>query len=920
MSILRYKQKLLPLGNPQSGGGSGGGGTTQSVSNSYSSVSPWAAPYVTSMLGAAQQQVFQTDPTTGQITGITPYSQYGLNGAGQSAADMQAAQSSVAGFSPLQQQSFNSASQLQTPGQFGQGSMAAGMGTMQALGAGQNLQNTLTNSNAMSQYMNPYIQNTLNPALQLSNQQYGITGMQNAAAATGAGAFGGSRSALQQGLNQQNQMLANNQLISNAYNTAYNNAQTQANNVANLGLQGAQAGITGGTALGNLGTAQLGAQQNIINQQNTLGQQGTAQNQAVINQAMQNYQTGQQYPMTQLTNLKNLISGFGTTDTTQTAQSATPGTAQLIGGAGLAGLGMVTAANNSPTINVNSTPTAATNDTANAGGASGGIASVKHGFKKAKAGGIMKMANGGIANAIYRKALNDPSSVPQQSLQDGTIQGLPAQLVQAMQANEKQQAQQPQQAPTSTVIQDIDAKQQQMQMAQDQKLLAAAPTILADLQVKRDIAKEKGDKKEVKKLDLAIDEITAKAQGVQAQMQAQAPQGQPQMAQGPQAAPPPQGIDAAMAQQQQAQAAQAQQPQQQDQAPQGIAQAAGGGIMAFRKGGEVKRFVEGGDIAAQLQASDPMQAPVVTSDNAVPNDKYLESIRASMRPQAATTAVTPAPVPAPNNSNLKPDNLGRYDANAGKANSQITIGPRGSSNPKPPTGPGTSPAEAIPQYDVKGATSDITNMIGNWSGMLNSLYNKDTTSDNLSNAFFKASQGMSQGIGRQALANAIGGFSSGYQQSQQSNQERKDKQLQQLMTLGLTGQQLQMEAAKLGISQAELNAKIPVLNAQANLYKFKAAHPGGATAGMGSVGGATVQSELNSLEGYKANPKSAPFFNSLPQDVQTGLSKYPVGSQSYKNAKAEFDAAADKYTSGRLNVMRAYGAKATPTVVNSDEI
>ena len=67
------------------GGSSGGGGTTQQ-SNQYSSLSPWAQPYVTSILGAAQNQVFQTAPNTtdasgnvtpGQITGINPYNAYG---------------------------------------------------------------------------------------------------------------------------------------------------------------------------------------------------------------------------------------------------------------------------------------------------------------------------------------------------------------------------------------------------------------------------------------------------------------------------------------------------------------------------------------------------------------------------------------------------------------------------------------------------------------------------------------------------------------------------------------------------------------------------------------------------------------------------------------------------------------------------
>jgi len=349
------------------GGGSGGGGTTQSVSNSYSSLSPWAAPYVTSMLGAAQNQVFQTAPSTtdangnvvqGQITGMNPYNAFGTSNGqggqyGMTANDMNAANAAVAPFGSLQNQSFQGAGNLQTPGQYGMATGAAGMGTMGALNAGQNLQNTLTSGNAMSQYMNPFIQNALNPALQLSNQQYGIAGQQMAGQATGAGAFGGSRNALQQGLNQQNQMLANNQLIGNAYNTAYGNAQTQANNVANMGLQGNQAAITGGNTLANIGASQNQTNLANLGVQNQYGQQQTAGQQAIINQAMQNYQTGQNYPMTQLTNLKNLASGIPMTDTTQNVQTAAPSTANLIGGAGMTGLGIAAMTGNSPTTNIN---------------------------------------------------------------------------------------------------------------------------------------------------------------------------------------------------------------------------------------------------------------------------------------------------------------------------------------------------------------------------------------------------------------------------------------------------------------------------------------------------------------------------------------------------------------------------------------
>ena len=835
------------------GGGSGGGGTTQSVSNQYSSLSPWAAPYVTSMLGAAQNQVFQTDPTSGQITGMNPYNAFGTSNGqggqyGMTANDMTAANSAVAPFSQLQNQSIGAASNLQTPGQYGMATGAAGMGTMGALGAGQNLQNTLTSGNAMSQYMNPYIQNVLNPALQLSNQQYGIAGQQAQSAATGAGAFGGSRNALAQSLNQQNQMLANNQLIGNAYNTAYGNAQTQANNVANIGLQGNQAAITGGNTLANIGASQNATNLANIGVQNQYGQQQTAGQQAIINQAMQNYQTGQQYPIQQLTNLKNLASGIPVTDTTQVQQVAPPSTANLIGGAGMTGLGIAAASGNAPTTTINmNTPQVAA----------------------AKAGGIMKikrMANGGIGS-IVTKAIDDPKSVPDQSLKDGVIpKGLPVDLISALKTSESLQSKSTPQAPTSTVVQDNDAKLQQ-QVAQTQavdlqKLQAALPTILADLKVQRDIAEEKGNKKEVKQIDMMMSEILAKAQEGQAQQMQ--PQSIQQLSQPQQA---PQGIQQ-LAQPQQAPQQMAQAPQQ---VPQGIA---GGGVIAFRKGGEVKRFFEGG-------TNIPLVSPELTSwipagvkdwasgvgdkfSNAISNVGNVQAVKEKL--QAIKEANPTAPTP---------DSLGRTSANMEEPPVETkppvdkpNIGDRAPREP-------SAPVVNMDTFDVTKSTNNITKMVDNFSNMLMSQYNRDDSSKAISNALIAggAAWGSHKGVGT-GMGDAIGAFGPEYLRSTQAENERKDKLMGQYMALGMSGAGLQMQAQKLGIDAAEFKTKAPLWAAQARLYNAKANAPigGAGLVAPGPINPSDLMKIDEKFDALKNNPKSDPaFYNSLPPTVQKQL-------------------------------------------------
>ena len=522
------------------GGSSGGGGTTQQ-SNQYSSLSPWAQPYVTSILGAAQNQVFQTAPNTtdasgnvtpGQITGINPYNAYGSFNAqggqyGLTPSDQAAAQAAVAGFNPMQQQSYQGAANLQTPGQFGQATGAAGMGTMQSLMAGQNLAQQSTNPNAVGAYMNPYIQNALAPAQQLLNQQYGIQGAAQQGQATSAGAFGGSRNALQQGLNQQNQMLAQNQLVGNAYQQAYSNAQNQMNTVAQTGLQGASQGVAGANTLANIGTGQLAAQQGILGLQNQYGGQQQQQQQNIINAGMTNYQTAQQYPMTQLQQLKDLTTGLPISDVTTTAQQAQPSAVTQLAGLGTAGVAGLALASKA---------------------AAGGL------MKSYAAGGSVKgYAPGGIAG-LNRKALLDPTSMSQQQLktstQDGAITPQVGGIAQAIQLSEKVNNDNAAAAsappPQGTIMDELQAKSSQMDQAD--AMQEAIPKAMAVLKHKMENAIEKGDMPLAQKYADELQQLAQIAQGQQAPQQAPqeapsapAPEGIQQLA----AQPPTQGIDAA---------------------------------------------------------------------------------------------------------------------------------------------------------------------------------------------------------------------------------------------------------------------------------------------------------------------------------------------------------------------------------------
>jgi hypothetical protein len=307
--------------------GKGGGGTTQSTGTTYTTNIPeYAQPYVETMLGATQKQLFNMTPQ-GEITGFQPYVPYSTN-----------AQDYVAGFSPMQQQAFQGAANLHTPGQFAGATDLAGASGLGSLGAGYRYQQQATNPNAVQAYMNPYLQSSLAPQLESMRRQYGITGTQQQGQATQAGAFGGTREALMAAENNRAMNSAMDNAIAQGYNTAFNNAQQQQQFGANLGLQGlGQAGQAAGT-LGQLGTQQLAAQQGVIGLQGQMGAQQQAQQQQMINQAIQDYATQQQYPMMQLGMMSNMLRGLPMQGVTTQSYQATPNA--LTQGIGALGTGM----------------------------------------------------------------------------------------------------------------------------------------------------------------------------------------------------------------------------------------------------------------------------------------------------------------------------------------------------------------------------------------------------------------------------------------------------------------------------------------------------------------------------------------------------------------------------------------------------
>ena len=264
MSILKSLKWFLIDQFMFSLGGGGGGSpapTTQTVNQV--SIPPELMPYATSTLAAAKGQLFNTD-TSGNITGIKPYTPYSTDPSKY-----------IAGFSPMQSAAFTGAAGLTTPGAYGT-AMGMTTGTAadtarlagQAAGAGADYARMATSPGAVSAYMNPYLSASLAPQLAEMGRQGQIAANQAAGQATAAGAFGGTRGQLAQSEAQRNAMMAQQNLIGQGYNQAYNQAMQNMQYGAGLGLQGQQAGLAGlgqvgqlAGQLGSLGGQQLGHNQ-----------------------------------------------------------------------------------------------------------------------------------------------------------------------------------------------------------------------------------------------------------------------------------------------------------------------------------------------------------------------------------------------------------------------------------------------------------------------------------------------------------------------------------------------------------------------------------------------------------------------------------------------------------------------------------
>ena len=274
---------------------------TNPGSTSTQTIAPWAQQYVGDYLGQAQALAsLPYQPYQGPLTAGPSSIQQGLfSGIGNLSLPANYGQSWSNYGAPA-------APNTTTPDQTSLVSQAASGNTA---GFGQTPNVTQGGNTSMaSQYMNPYLQASLQPQLnaltyQAQQDQQGMLGN-----LTKQGAFGGSRQAVAQGVAEGN--LLNNQanLIGQGYNTAYNNAQNQFNTEQTQG-------------------------QNLANTIASIGGQQQGLNAADVAAKVAQYQTEQAYPYQQLQFEQSMLNGLPVTSTTSNP-NALSGIGSILAGAG----------------------------------------------------------------------------------------------------------------------------------------------------------------------------------------------------------------------------------------------------------------------------------------------------------------------------------------------------------------------------------------------------------------------------------------------------------------------------------------------------------------------------------------------------------------------------------------------------------
>ena len=266
----------------------GGGGGTPETQRQIVDLPEWAKPYAKESLGKAQ------------ALSATPYQAYGGE--------------RIAQFTPLQKQAFGRAEGQQVAGQVGFGTGLAGLAGISSFG----------DQGTAASFMSPYMDAVVQQQMESAQRQADIAGTQRGAQAVRAGAFGGSRQAVENAEAARALASQKGQIQATGLQSAFERAQQQFNQEQATRLNAAQ-------TLGQLGQQQFGQQMDITGQQAQFGGQQRQATQDILGAQYQDFLNQQRAPYDQLAFMTSMIRGTPMGQTTTMYQPPPSTTSQLIG-------------------------------------------------------------------------------------------------------------------------------------------------------------------------------------------------------------------------------------------------------------------------------------------------------------------------------------------------------------------------------------------------------------------------------------------------------------------------------------------------------------------------------------------------------------------------------------------------------------
>jgi hypothetical protein len=286
--------------------GSGGGGGTPEKQTTVVDIPDWAKPYAKESLGKAS------------ALSNVPYQTYGGE--------------RIAQFTPMQKQAFGRAEGQEVASQIGAGSGLAGTAGLMGLTGGYQPGQF---GSQMSQYMSPYMEAVTQRQMDSAQRQADIASTQRGAQAVRAGAFGGSRQAIENAEAARALASQKGQIQEQGLQSAYDRATDMYGREQALAEQSRQAGLgtalTAAGQLGQLGQQQFGQQMGITEQQAQFGGQQRQATQDILSQQYQDFLNQQRAPYDQLAFMSSMIRGTPMGQTTTMYAPPPSTTSQLIG-------------------------------------------------------------------------------------------------------------------------------------------------------------------------------------------------------------------------------------------------------------------------------------------------------------------------------------------------------------------------------------------------------------------------------------------------------------------------------------------------------------------------------------------------------------------------------------------------------------